>query len=169
MLFPRKMPQFSSWPLPYTHACTLPLDSFDTTPQIVLHYPVHYKKYTCLFLWLLIQSYFNAKLSTHVRTPSAEAPDEKRSPVSQFPVPAASASSSPLSPRSELDEVQNGITVFPVKSFAVTNPSTDHAAICHQIGYSSVKYGLKKFHFFAFIISLNPSIENCTISYEVIT
>jgi len=30
--------------------------------------------------------------------------------------------------------VQNGITAFPVKSFASTNPSTGHAAIPHQIG-----------------------------------
>ena len=31
--------------------------------------------------------------------------------------------------------MQNGITVFPVKSFALTNVSTGHAAIPHQIGY----------------------------------
>ena len=58
----------------------------------------------------------------------------KRWPSSQVPVPAASASSLPLSPKSELEEVQKGITVFPVKSLASTKPSTSHAAIPHQMG-----------------------------------
>lgn len=38
-------------------------------------------------------------------------------------------------PSSELEEVQNGTTVFPVKSFAAMKASTGHAAIPHQIGY----------------------------------
>ena len=67
-------------------------------------------------------------------TASSEALEEKRWPSSQVPVPAASASSLPLSPKSELEEVQKGITVFPVKSLASTKPSTGHAAIPHQIG-----------------------------------
>lgn len=38
------------------------------------------------------------------------------------------------------------------------------------VGYSSVKYGLKKkFSFFAFIISLTPTTGNCTNCYAVIT
>ena len=40
-----------------------------------------------------------------------------------------------LSPIPELAEVQNGITVLPVKSFTLTNPFTGHAAIPHQMGY----------------------------------
>ena len=39
-----------------------------------------------------------------------------------------------LSPKPELAEVANGITVLPVKSFASTNVSTGHAAIPHQMG-----------------------------------
>lgn len=37
------------------------------------------------------------------------------------------------------------------------------------VGYSSVKYGLKKISFFAFIISLTPTTGNCTNCYAVIT
>lgn len=37
------------------------------------------------------------------------------------------------------------------------------------VGYSSVKYGLKKNSFFAFIISLTPTTGNCTNCYAVIT
>lgn len=43
---------------------------------------------------------------THSATCSWEAPEENRIPVCQFPVPAMSASSSPLCPRPELEEVQ---------------------------------------------------------------
>lgn len=39
----------------------------------------------------------------------------------------------PLSPKPELEEVQKGTTVFPVKSFAFTKLSTGHAAIPHHI------------------------------------
>ena len=56
-------------------------------------------------------------------------------PSSQFPVPAASFNNVPLSPNPELEDVQNGITVFPVKSFASINVLTDHAAMPHHIGY----------------------------------
>lgn len=59
---------------------------------------------------------------------------EVDTPVCHSPVPAILASSSPLSPKSELAEVQNGITVFPVKSLVSINASTGHAAIPHQIG-----------------------------------
>lgn len=71
---------------------------------------------------------------THSRTMLSEAPDLNRIPVCQFPVPAISSSNSPLCPKTELDEVQNGITVFPVKSFDVINLFTGHEAIPHQIG-----------------------------------
>ena len=73
-------------------------------------------------------------------------------PSSQFPVPATSSNSSPLSPSPEEAEVQKGITVFPVKSLAAIKLSTGHAAIPHQIGYSSVKYGLKKILFFSLLL-----------------
>lgn len=33
------------------------------------------------------------------------------------------------------DEVQNGMTFLPEKSFFSTNPFTGHAAIPHQIAY----------------------------------
>ena len=56
-------------------------------------------------------------------------------PSSQFPVLAASSKSLPLSPNPELEEVQKGITVFPVKSLFSINVLTGHAAIPHQIGY----------------------------------
>ena len=56
-------------------------------------------------------------------------------PSCQFPPFASSASKSPLLPKPDDAEVQNGITVFPLKSFAFTNVSTGHAAIPHQIGY----------------------------------
>lgn len=75
-----------------------------------------------------------SRLSTHSVTSLCDTPEEKRSPSSQLPVPASSSSSSPLCPRPEEEEVQNGITVFPVKSFACTNVSTGHAAMPHQIG-----------------------------------
>lgn len=71
----------------------------------------------------------------HCAIVSVDSPEENRSPSSQFPVPAISSSKFPLSPSPELADVQNGMTVFPVKSFAVINPSTGHAAIPHQIGY----------------------------------
>lgn len=40
----------------------------------------------------------------------------------------------PLSPMPLLAEVQKGMTVLPVKSLALTNVSTGHAAMPHQIG-----------------------------------
>ena len=60
--------------------------------------------------------------------------DGKRLPVCQSPVPASAASCVPLSPMSLLPEVQKGMTVLPVKSLALTNVSTGHAAMPHQIG-----------------------------------
>ena len=61
------------------------------------------------------------KSSTQVCTVSSETPEENLSPSNQFPVPAASANNSPLSPKPELEKVQKGTTVFPVKSFASIN------------------------------------------------
>ena len=63
------------------------------------------------------------KSSTQVCTVSSETPEENLSPSNQFPVPAASANNSPLSPKPELEKVQKGTTVFPVKSFASINLS----------------------------------------------
>jgi hypothetical protein len=83
-------------------------------------------------------------------TSLSDAPDKKRIPSCQSPVPASSAKRVPLSPSPEDDEVQHGITVLPVKSFAFTKPSTVHAAMPHQIGYpASVKYGTKKNYLFS--------------------
>ena len=56
-------------------------------------------------------------------------------PSNQFPPLASSSNNSPLWPNPDDVEVQNGITVFPLKSFAFTNVSTGQAAIPHQIGY----------------------------------
>ena len=58
----------------------------------------------------------------------------KRWPSCQSPVPASAASCAPLSPMPLLAEVQKGMTVLPVKSLALTNVSTGHAAMPHQIG-----------------------------------
>ena len=64
----------------------------------------------------------------------SEARDENRLPSVQFPESAASAKSLSLFPMPELDEVQNGITVFPEKSFALMNVLIGQAAMPHQIG-----------------------------------
>lgn len=58
----------------------------------------------------------------------------KRWPSCQSPVSASAASCVPLSPMPLLAEVQKGMTVLPVKSLALTNVSTGHAAMPHQIG-----------------------------------
>ncbi len=61
--------------------------------------------------------------------------DENLWPVFQFSPFAISSSNFPLCP-SPLDaEVQNGITVLPVKSLSLTKLFTGQAAIPHQIGY----------------------------------
>ena len=73
-------------------------------------------------------------LSTHDLTVLSDALDENLCPVCQSPVPAISQSSFPLSPKPELAEVQNGITVLPEKSLLFTKVFTDQAAIPHQIG-----------------------------------
>lgn len=67
-------------------------------------------------------------------TSEADAPEEKRWPTCQSPVLASCASRAPLSPMPELDEVAKGMTVLPVKSFALTKPFTGHAAMPHQMG-----------------------------------
>ena len=67
-------------------------------------------------------------------TSLSDALERNLCPVSQLPSPAISASSLPLSPRPELDEVQKGTTVLPVKSFAVIKPLTGQAAMPHQMG-----------------------------------
>ena len=41
----------------------------------------------------------------------------------------------PLSPISNEEEVQNGITVLPVKSLESAKVSTSHAALPRQTGY----------------------------------
>lgn len=73
-------------------------------------------------------------LSVHSLIVSELALDENLCPSNQVPVLAMYASSLPLSP-SELDaDVQNGIIVFPVKSFSEIKLFTGQAAIPHQIG-----------------------------------
>lgn len=83
---------------------------------------------------LLSDCYDRLRLSSHSCTSPSLTLERKRIPSCQSPVPASSASSCPLSPKPELAEVANGITVLPVKSFASTNVSTGHAAIPHQMG-----------------------------------
>lgn len=51
---------------------------------------------------------------------------------------------------SSLELVQNGIIVFPEKSFSARKAAIIAGASFHQIGYSSVKYGLKKISFLCF-------------------
>lgn len=84
---------------------------------------------TIFSYWLESKSFIHSIIS------SSPALDENRFPSSQLPVPAMSANSLLLSPSPELAEVQKGITVLSVKSFASINPFTGHAAIPHQIGY----------------------------------
>lgn len=84
------------------------------------------------FLPLFIQYYF--RLSVHSLISESDGLELKRCPSSQFPEPAASASNSPLCPKLDEADVQNGITVFPSKLFASTNVFTGQAATPHQIG-----------------------------------
>ena len=107
----------------------------------------------CL-LKLQLNYNYSPKLSTQVTTSSSEAPDRNLIPSSHSPVPASSASNSPLSPKPELADVQNGITVFPVKSFASIKVFTGHAAIPHHTGYPTK----------TFSYSSNPSTVAATSS-----
>ena len=83
---------------------------------------------------LVVFDQFRPRLSTHSVTSSWLALERNRCPSCQSPVPASSASSSPLWPKPELEEVQKGITVLPVKSLASTKVSTGQAAMPHQMG-----------------------------------
>ena len=84
--------------------------------------------------YALILSYSSSPF-THSCTSASSAPDRNFIPSFQSPVPARSASRVPLSPIPDEEEVQNGITVLPVKSLFSTKLSTGHAAMPHQIGY----------------------------------
>lgn len=79
--------------------------------------------------------FYNPRLSIHELISDSDAPPWNRSPSFQSPVPVISSRRLPLSPIPEVAAVQNGMTVFPVKSFSFTKLSTGHAAIPHQIGY----------------------------------
>ena len=57
-----------------------------------------------------------------------------RWPSFQSPVVASFARLLALEPSGELADVQNGITVLPLKSLARTKAFTGHAASPHQIG-----------------------------------
>ena len=61
-------------------------------------------------------------------------PRLNRWPSSQVPASTNSASSSPLWPMPEETEVQNGMTVLPVKSLTATKLLMGHAAMPHQMG-----------------------------------
>lgn len=61
--------------------------------------------------------------------------DENLFPSSQFPLSAMDSKFFPLFPRPLDAEVQNGITILPLKSLALTKVFTGQAAIPHQIGY----------------------------------
>ena len=78
--------------------------------------------------------FYNPRLSIHELISDSDAPPWNRSPSFQSPVPVISSRRLPLSPIPEVAAVQNGMTVFPVKSFSFTKLSTGHAAIPHQIG-----------------------------------
>lgn len=71
--------------------------------------------------------------STHACTSEADAFERNLCPSCQSPVPAISSNRLPLSPIPDEADVQNGITVFPVKSLSFTKLSSGHAAIPHQI------------------------------------
>lgn len=60
--------------------------------------------------------------------------EENICPVSHLPPLASSSNNFPLLPIPEEADVQKGITVLFVKSFALTNVFTGQAAIPHQIG-----------------------------------
>lgn len=79
--------------------------------------------------------FYNPRLSIHELISDSDAPPWNRSPSFQSPVPVISSRRLPLSPIPEVAAVQNGMTVFPVKSFSFTKLSTGHAAIPHQIFY----------------------------------
>lgn len=81
----------------------------------------------------------------HSFTVSSETPEENLFPSTQFPVPATSFTSFPLSPKPELADVQNGTTVFPVKSFTSTNPFTGHASIPHPMGIPLKSFQTNRF------------------------
>lgn len=78
--------------------------------------------------------FYNPRLSIHELISDSDAPPWNRSPSFQSPVPVISSRRLPLSPIPEVAAVQNGMTLFPVKSFSFTKLSTGHAAIPHQIG-----------------------------------
>ena len=77
-------------------------------------------------------SYF--KLSVQSLIVESEGLELKRWPFCQLPPFASFWSFVPLSPKPDEAEVQKGITVLLEKSLALTNVSTGHAAIPHQIG-----------------------------------
>ena len=91
-------------------------------------YPAHLSKYSIL-------TNYSPSSSTQACTSAASTPERNLIPACQSPVPARSAKSCPLSPMSEVEEVQKGITVLPVKSLASTKVSTGQAAMPHQMGY----------------------------------
>ena len=78
--------------------------------------------------------FYNPRLSIHELISDSDAPPWNRSPSFQSPVPVISSRRLPLSPIPDEAAVQNGMTVFPVKSLSFTKLSTGHAAIPHQ-GY----------------------------------
>ena len=70
----------------------------------------------------------------HICSSSFDTFPEKRLPCSQLPLPACAASVSSLCPMSLLPEVQNGITVIPVKSWLSTKVLMIRGACPHQMG-----------------------------------
>lgn len=85
----------------------------------------------CLLYSLHINFY--SRLSTQDTTSSSETLERNRIPSCQSPVPASSASSSPLSPKPELADVQKGMTVFPHPSSHLQyQPLAPHSSGFHQ-------------------------------------
>ena len=77
---------------------------------------------------------YNPSPSTHAATSLAAVPPAKRRPSSHSPVPAIAARSCALEPMGDEPDVQNGMTVLPVKSLPATKLSIAHEALPHQMG-----------------------------------
>ena len=77
---------------------------------------------------------FYFKLSVQDFISESDGDELKRWPSAQVPPFASCDNNFPLWPKPDDEDVQNGITVFPLKSLALTNVFVGHAAIPHQIG-----------------------------------
>ena len=95
---------------------------------IILQYFFNFFYKICKFLQ--INPTYNL-LSIHSCISESDAPELNLCPSFQFPELASSCSNFPLWPKLDEAEVQNGITVLPVKSLSLTKVSTGQTAIPH--------------------------------------